>query len=138
MRTLLAAVLLLFTLPSLADSYADLYQAGGWPQQRAHFRDALNGAQLRYRNSLPPAIYQALLDNSNQRFNAAAMDQRALAGLRQGGASLRGSFMTTEEIADNAFKACDGHLRLADGKEYRITMVGYTPGSATGYFELKI
>jgi hypothetical protein len=62
----------------------------------------------------------------------------ALAGLRQGGASLRGSFMTTEEIADNAFKACDGHLRLADGKEYRITMVGYTPGTATGYFELKI
>ncbi|MFZ3024856.1 hypothetical protein [Pseudomonas sp.] len=83
MRTLLAAVLLMFTLPSLADSYIDLYQAGGWPQQRAHFRDALSSAQQRYRNSLPPAIYQALVDNSNQRFTAAGMDQRALAGLRQ-------------------------------------------------------
>ena len=81
MRTLLAAVLLMFTLPSLADSYIDLYQAGGWPQQRAHFRDALSSAQQRYRNSLPPAIYQALVDNSNQRFTAAGMDQRALAGL---------------------------------------------------------
>ena len=83
MRTLLAAVLLMLTLPSLADSYIDLYQAGGWPQQRAHFRDALSSAQQRYRNSLPPAIYQALVDNSNQRFTAAGMDQRALAGLRQ-------------------------------------------------------
>ncbi len=83
MRTFLAAVLLLFTLPSFADSYIDLYQAGGWPQQRAHFRDALSGAQQRYRNSLPPAIYQALVDNSNQRFTAAGIDQRALARLRQ-------------------------------------------------------
>lgn len=83
MRALLAAVLLIFTLPSLADTYVDLYQAGGWPQQRAHFRDALSSAQQRYRNSLPPAIYQALVDNSNQRFTAADMDQRALAGLRQ-------------------------------------------------------
>ena len=83
MRTFLAAVLLLFTLPSFADSYIDLYQAGGWPQQRAHFRDALSGAQQRYRNSLPPTIYQALVDNSNQRFTAAGIDQRALASLRQ-------------------------------------------------------
>ena len=83
MRTFLAAVLLMFTLPSFADSYIDLYQAGGWPQQRAHFRDALSGAQQRYRNSLPPAIYQALVDNSNQRFTAAGIDQRALARLRQ-------------------------------------------------------
>ncbi len=83
MRTFLAAVLLMFTLPSFADSYIDLYQAGGWPQQRAHFRDALSGAQQRYRNSLPPTIYQALVDNSNQRFTAAGIDQRALAGLRQ-------------------------------------------------------
>lgn len=83
MRTFLAAVLLMFTLPSFADSYIDLYQAGGWPQQRAHFRDALSGAQQRYRNSLPPTIYQALVDNSNQRFTAAGIDQRALASLRQ-------------------------------------------------------
>lgn len=83
MRAFLTAVLLMFTLPSFADSYIDLYQAGGWPQQRAHFRDALSGAQQRYRNSLPPTIYQALVDNSNQRFTAAGIDQRALASLRQ-------------------------------------------------------
>ncbi len=83
MRAFLTAVLLMFTLPSFADSYIDLYQAGGWPQQRAHFRDALSGAQQRYRNSLPPTIYQALVDNSNQRFTAAGIDQRALNSLRQ-------------------------------------------------------
>lgn len=88
MRAFFAAVLLLVTLPSLAanaaaDAYVQLYQAGGWPEQRAHFHDALKAAQARYRNSLPPAIYQALVDNSNQRFAPASMDQRALASLRQ-------------------------------------------------------
>lgn len=88
MRALLAVFLLIFTLPSIAanpagDRYVELYQAGGWPEQRAHFHDALKAAQARYRNSLPPAIYQALVDNSNQRFAPAAMDQRALASLRQ-------------------------------------------------------
>jgi hypothetical protein len=88
MRALLAAVLLIFTLPSLAanvasDPYVALYQAGGWPEQRAHFHTALKAAQTRYRHSLPAAIYQALVDNSNQRFAPAAMDQRALASLRQ-------------------------------------------------------
>jgi hypothetical protein len=88
MRALFAAVLLMLTLPSLAanaasDPYIALYQAGGWPEQRAHFHDALKAAQSRYRNSLPAAIYQALVDNSNQRFGPAAMDQRALASLRQ-------------------------------------------------------
>lgn len=88
MRAIFAIVLLIFTLPSLAansanDPYVALYQAGGWPEQRAHFHEALQAAQARYRNSLPPAIYQALVDNSNQRFTPAAMDQRALASLRQ-------------------------------------------------------
>jgi hypothetical protein len=86
MRAFFTAVLLLVTLPSLAanpttDPYVQLYQAGGWPEQRAHFHDALKAAQARYRNSLPPAIYQALVDNSNQRFAQASMDQRALASL---------------------------------------------------------
>lgn len=88
MRAIFATVLLIFTLPSLAasttsDPYIALYQAGGWPEQRAHFHEALKAAQSRYRNSLPPAIYQALVDNSNQRFTPADMDQRALASLRQ-------------------------------------------------------
>jgi hypothetical protein len=88
MRAFFTAVLLLVTLPSLAaspaaDAYVQLYQAGGWPEQRAHFHDALKAAQARYRSSLPPAIYQALVENSNQRFAQASMDQRALASLRQ-------------------------------------------------------
>ena len=88
MRALFALVLLLVTLPGVAsspatDPYVQLYQAGGWPEQREHFHDALKAAQTRYRNSLPPAIYQALVDNSNQRFAPTAMDQRALASLQQ-------------------------------------------------------
>ncbi|WP_304698749.1 hypothetical protein [Phenylobacterium sp.] len=86
----------------------------------------------------PTTTGEGVLSYAGFKGNVAYEIIGSLAGLRQGGASLRGSFMTTQEIADNAFKACDGHLRLADGKEYRITMVGYTPGSATGYFELKI
>jgi hypothetical protein len=88
MRALLVAALLTLSLPCLAaktatDPYIALYQAGGWPEQRAHFYDALKAAQARYRNSLPPVIYQALVDNSNQRFAPASMDQRALTSLRQ-------------------------------------------------------
>lgn len=88
MRAFFALVLLFVTLPGLAagpaaDPYLQLYQAGGWSEQHAHFHDALKAAQTRYRNSLPPAIYQALVANSNQRFAPAAMEQRALASLRQ-------------------------------------------------------
>ena len=77
MRALFAFVLLLFGLPALADDHARLYQAAGWAEQRAHFLDALAAAQQRYRSSLPPAVYQALVDNSNQRFAPQAMDLRA-------------------------------------------------------------
>lgn len=83
MRALFACVLLLLSLPSLADDHAQLYQAAGWPQQRAHFSAALQAAQQRYRSTLPPAVYQALVDNSNQRFAPQAVDQRAEAMLRQ-------------------------------------------------------
>lgn len=83
MRALLACVLLLLGLPSLADDHSQLYQTAGWPEQRAHFSAALQAAQQRYRSTLPPAVYQALVDNSNQRFAPQAMDQRAQAALRQ-------------------------------------------------------
>lgn len=82
MRPLALLVLALFSLPGLADDYLQLYRSGGWPQQREHFHAALVAAQQRYRDNLPPAIYQALVDNSNQRFAAQAMDRRALAALR--------------------------------------------------------
>jgi hypothetical protein len=83
MRAFLLSLVLLLAWPALADDYQRLYQAAGWAQQRAHFRDALSAAQQRYRDSLPPALYQALVDNSNRRFAAQAMDQRALFSLRQ-------------------------------------------------------
>ena len=75
-------LLMICTMPVWADSLDQLYKAAGWPDQRAHFSDAVSAAQQRYRNSLPPAVYQALVNNSNQRFQAQAMDQRAQAQLR--------------------------------------------------------
>jgi len=83
MRVLSIVLLLILSLPSLADAQARLYQAAGWPQQRAHFNDALSAAQARYRSSLPPALYEALVNNSNQRFAPLAIDQRAQQSLRQ-------------------------------------------------------
>ncbi|MBO0366973.1 DUF2059 domain-containing protein [Pseudomonas putida] len=83
MRRLFSLLLLMIcTMPVWADSLDQLYKAAGWPDQRAHFNDAVSAAQQRYRNSLPPAVYQALVSNSNQRFQAQAMDQRAQAQLR--------------------------------------------------------
>ena len=82
MRVLLAGLFMLLSLSVQADDYLKLYQVAGWPQQRANFSQALAAAQLRYRDTLPPAVYQALLESSNRRFAAQAMDQRALEGLR--------------------------------------------------------
>ncbi|WP_313738357.1 DUF2059 domain-containing protein [Pseudomonas sp.] len=75
-------VLMICALPVWADNLDQLYKVAGWPDQRAHFTDALSAAQQRYRSSLPPAVFQALVDNSNQRFQAQAIDRRALAQLR--------------------------------------------------------
>lgn len=82
MRVLSALLLLCLALPALADDHLRLYQAAGWPQQREHFNQALDAAQQRYRSTLPPVVYQALVDNSNRRFNGAAIDRRAQQSLR--------------------------------------------------------
>ena len=76
MRALAFPVLALLSLPGFADDYLQLYRSGGWPEQREHFHAALAAAQQRYRANLPPAIYQALVNNSNQRFAAQAMGLR--------------------------------------------------------------
>lgn len=68
MRRLFVLLLMFCTSPARADSYDQLYKSAGWPEQRAHFNDALKAAQQRYSNNLPPAVYQALVNNSNQRF----------------------------------------------------------------------
>lgn len=83
MRRLFFSLLMFCVLPAWADGHDQLYKVAGWAEQRAHFNDALSAAQQRYRNSLPPAVYQALVDNSNKRFAAQAMDQRAEAQLRK-------------------------------------------------------
>ncbi|MFC6337106.1 DUF2059 domain-containing protein [Pseudomonas sp. CCM 7891] len=83
MRRLFFSLLMFCVLPAWADSHDQLYAVAGWPEQRAHFNDALSAAQQRYRNSLPPAVYQALVDNSNKRFAPKAMDQRAATQLRK-------------------------------------------------------
>ena len=72
MRRLFLSLLIFCSLPAWSDSLDDLYKVAGWSDQRAHFNDALSAAQQRYRNSLPPAVYQALVDNSNKRFAAKA------------------------------------------------------------------
>ena len=83
MRRLFVALIMFCTLPAWADTHDQLYKVAGWPEQRAHFTSALKAAQQRYQNSLPPAVFQALVENSNQRFAPEAVDQRAEAKLRQ-------------------------------------------------------
>lgn len=83
MRRLFFLLLMFCTMPAWADGHDQLYKVAGWPEQRAHFNDALNAAQQRYKNSLPPAVFDALVNNSNQRFAPQAMDQRAEQKLRQ-------------------------------------------------------
>lgn len=83
MRVLIALALCVVSLLSRADEHELLYELAGWPQQREHFGAALVAAQQRYQSSLPPAVYQSLVDNSNRRFAPQAIDQRALASLRQ-------------------------------------------------------
>jgi hypothetical protein len=83
MRRLFFLLLMFCTTPVWADVHDQLYKTAGWPDQRAHFNDALKAAQQRYKNSLPPAVFDALVSNSNQRFAPQAMDQRAEQKLRQ-------------------------------------------------------
>jgi hypothetical protein len=64
--------------------------------------------------------------------------QGSFSSLREGAGSLRGSFQAPADVAEAAFKACDGHLTLDTGKTYRVTMSGYQAGSDRAYFDLKI
>lgn len=83
MRVLIALAFCFVSLLSRADEHDLLYELAGWPQQREHFSAALSAAQQRYSSSLPPAVYQTLVSNSNRRFEPQAMDQRALGVLRR-------------------------------------------------------
>lgn len=83
MRRLVLSLLIFCSLPAWSDSLDDLYKVAGWSDQRAHFNDALTAAQERYRSNLPPAVYQALVNNSSQRFDPQAMDIRAKDQMRK-------------------------------------------------------
>ncbi|HZJ93453.1 MAG TPA: hypothetical protein VFD09_10285 [Thiopseudomonas sp.] len=82
MRFLLLFCMLLGSTSIFADTYLELYKKAGWPQQQSHFSSALKQAQLRYQDTLPSLIYQTLVKNSNQRFAAEAMQERAQQALR--------------------------------------------------------
>ena len=62
-------------------SPAELYQRSGMDQHQQHFQSALQSAQQRYAQQLPPAVQQALLRNSSQRFAPQGMHDRAQARL---------------------------------------------------------
>lgn len=83
MRFLLFFYIVFSSSSLFADSYVELYQEAGWPQQQTHFSAAIEHTQQRYKNTLPSAIYQALVDNSNARFATDAMQDRAQQALRQ-------------------------------------------------------
>lgn len=82
MRALCLTLLLCLSLPAWADPHLRLWQSAGWPEQSKHFGAALKQAQQQYSDSLPPVIHQALVNNSNRRFEPGAMQQRALQVLR--------------------------------------------------------
>lgn len=83
MRAFLVCLTLALSCAARADAYDELYRAAGWAQQRVHFHHALDSARQQYRDNLPPAVFEALVANSERRFEAAAMDRRALQRLRE-------------------------------------------------------
>jgi hypothetical protein len=78
--------------------------------------------ELRYRGFVGPVRYEI---------------QGLPSTLKPGPARLRGSISTSPEIAEQAFRECEGLLTLEGGVQYRITMLGHSHGSATAYFEMR-
>lgn len=58
--------------------------------------------------------------------------------LRLGTNRLRGSFTTTPELAEQAFRAGEGVLTLEDGVVFRVTMLGHTAGGSDVFVELRV
>ena len=58
-------------------STSELYQASGMAQHQQHFQAALASAQQRYGSQLPAAVRDTVVRNSSQRFELAAMHDRA-------------------------------------------------------------
>ncbi|WP_304639148.1 DUF2059 domain-containing protein [Pseudomonas sp.] len=84
LRTFMFALFTLFMLTGLsahAVPTAELYQVSGMAQHQQHFQFALRAAQQRYAQQLPPAVYDSLVRQSNQRFEPQGMHDRAQARL---------------------------------------------------------
>lgn len=58
--------------------------------------------------------------------------------LKPGHATLRGMLRTDPDTASALFLAGEAQLTLDDGKGCRIRMLGYTSGSDTAYFEIRV
>jgi hypothetical protein len=58
--------------------------------------------------------------------------------LKLGPARLRGSLTATPEVAEEAFRAGEAELKLAEGAAFRITVVGHSAGSGVAYFEMRV
>nr|GEZ93679.1 hypothetical protein [Tanacetum cinerariifolium] len=78
---------LLYVYRDLSDGELDEFATFAESNEgKAYYKAALASVRAglaRYRNSLPPAVFEALVNNSNQRFASQAMDQRAEQMLRQ-------------------------------------------------------
>jgi hypothetical protein len=77
--------------------------------------------ELRYQGFAGPVEYQVAGDPASLTARSPAM---------------RGQFTADAAIAEAAFRAGSGYLVLEDGKTRRLTLLGYTAGSDTAYFEI--
>ena len=83
----------------------------------------LGAGELRYRGFEGPVDYEI---------------RGEPASLRLGPARLHGSLRATPDVAAEAFRAGEAHLRLEGGEVYRITLVGHSAGSGVAYFEMRV
>lgn len=51
---------------------------------------------------------------------------------------MKGSLTATQEVAEGAFRAGEGFLKLEDGRNCRIRMVAYTAGEGRTFFEIRV
>lgn len=51
---------------------------------------------------------------------------------------MKGSLTAPQEVAEGAFRAGEGFLKLEDGRNCRIRMVAYTAGDDRAYFEIRV
>lgn len=58
--------------------------------------------------------------------------------LKYGINRLRGSFTSTPDIAQDAFREGEAVLTLESGTAFRLTMLGHSTGSDTAYFEMRV